>query len=329
MGAGGALSTCWVVTDGKAGMESQCVGLAEALGLSAVVKRVVLRAPWRQLSPYLRLGHAHAFAAKGDTLAPPWPDLLIASGRLSIAASLFVREQSRGSEHRTITVQVQDPVISPSNFDLVIAPQHDRLTGRNVISTLGALHRITPTKLAEHAEKLAARLQGMPRPYLGVLLGGSNGAYRFGEHEMAALAASLVSVAKTTGGSLLITPSRRTGESNMKVLESVLGDTPAYIWNGEGENPYFGILGLADQIVVTGDSINMVSEAVATGKPVHVFALPGGSDKFNRFHDAMRERGLTHALAGRLEAHHPAKPDDDMARAADAVRRVATEIRGC
>lgn len=328
MGAGGALSTCWVVTDGKAGMESQCVGLAEALGLSPVVKRVVLRTPWRQLSPYFRLGHARAFAAEGDTLAPPWPDLLIASGRLSVAASLFVREQSRRSGHRTITVQVQDPVISPSHFDLVIAPRHDRLTGKNVISTLGALHRITPAKLAEHAEKLAAHLKEMPRPYIGVLLGGSNGAYRFGEQEMAALAASLVSVVKASGGSLLITPSRRTGERNMAVLASVLGDIPAFIWNGEGENPYFGILGLADQIVVTGDSINMVSEAIATGEPVHVFELPGGSDKFNRFHAAMRERGLTHTFAGHLEPHAPGAPADDMERAADAVRRVAAEIRG-
>ncbi len=107
---GPATSTCWVVTDGKAGMESQCLGLAEALGLDPVIKRVALRTPWRQLSPYLRLGHGHALRRRSsDALAPPWPDLLIATGRHSIAASLYVRGQSRRAGRPTVTVQVQDP----------------------------------------------------------------------------------------------------------------------------------------------------------------------------------------------------------------------------
>ena len=318
-----ALSTCWVVTDGKAGMESQCVGLAEALGLSPVVKRVVLRTPWKQLSPYLRLGHAHAFSSKGDSLDPPWPDLLIATGRLSVAAALYVRDESRRAGRPTMTVQIQDPVISPKNFDLVIVPQHDRLTGPNVVSTFGALHGVTPAKLAAEAEKLAARLPELPRPYIGVLLGGPNGAYRFGPEEMSKLADLLVAAAKASGGSLLVTPSRRTGEENMALLDSAVADVPHYIWDGKGDNPYFGMLGLADQLVVTSDSINMVSEAVATKKPVHVCALPGGSDKFDRFHRAMEERGLTQPFTGVLSDRAPAQPADDMARAVDAVRRIA------
>lgn len=86
-------------------MESQCLGLAEALGLTTEIKRVRMRAPWRVLSPYLQLGLAHAFENK-IALAPPWPDLLIASGRLSVPASLYVREQSARAGRRTFTVQI-------------------------------------------------------------------------------------------------------------------------------------------------------------------------------------------------------------------------------
>ena len=150
-------SSCWVVTDGKAGMESQCVGLAEGLGIQPEIKRVRMRAPWRMLSPWLRLGLGHAFENMSMP-EPPWPDLLIASGRLSIPASLFVREQSELAGKRTFTVQIQNPVISPSNFDLVIAPLHDSLEGPNVISTIGAPHRVEPDRLSARRRNPCAAL---------------------------------------------------------------------------------------------------------------------------------------------------------------------------
>lgn len=315
-----ATKSCWVVTDGKAGMESQCVGLAEALGFDPIIKRVGMRAPWRQLSPYLRLGHRFAFRPGSDPLEPPWPDLLIGSGRRSIAAVLHVRAESRKAGRPTITVQIQDPVIASRHFDLVIAPAHDRPKGRNVLTTFGALHRITPAKLVAEAARLAPRVADLPRPLIGALIGGANAAYRFGPGEARQLGAALRQAAQSVHGSLLVTPSRRTGEKNLAQLKAALGDVPAFVWDGKGENPYFGMLGLADQIVVTSDSVNMVSEAVATGKPVHVFDLPGGSTKFARFHDAMRSKGLTHPFAGALEAHRPATADDDMRRAVTAVQ---------
>src|SRR5580704_5860795 len=143
--------TCWIVTDGKAGMESQCLGLAEALGVEPIVKRVTLRTPWRQLSPYFNMGLSHAYETGSDELAPPWPDILIATGRHSVPASLYVREESRRAGTRTLTVQLQNPVISPSYFDLVVAPLHDRLSEPNVISTIGALHRVTRARLEADA----------------------------------------------------------------------------------------------------------------------------------------------------------------------------------
>lgn len=317
------LSSCWIVTDGKAGMESQCLGLAEALGLEPAVKRVVLRTPWRQLSPYLRIAHRYAFSQRGDAVDPPWPDLLIATGRLSVAASLYVHAQSRLTGKPTITVQIQDPVIAPKHFDLVIAPLHDRLEGPNVLSTLGALHRVTPERLAAEAEKWTPRVAHLPRPYIGVLIGGPNAAYRFGGSEMANFAKLLAQAARDARASLLITPSRRTGERNLALLRDELAGLPVFLWDGAGENPYYAILALADRLIVTPDSVNMVSEAVAAGKPVHVFDLPGGTRKFDRFHAAMRERGLTRPFAGALDSFLPPPHADDMARAVEAVKAIA------
>ncbi len=316
------LSTCWVVTDGKAGMESQCLGVAEALGVTTTVKRVAMRSPWRELSPFLRAGLAHAFRAGGDRLEPPWPDILIATGRLSVPASLFVRAQSRRAGTPTLTVQIQNPVIAPSHFDLVVTPLHDRLRGENVISTIGALHRVTPDRLARDAAELAPQVAHLAKPHIGVLIGGANAAYRFGQAEARAMGSKLATIAHELGGSLLVTPSRRTGAENLAVLKSALGDAAAFVWTGEGANPYYGILGLADFLVVTSDSVNMISEACATGRPVYVYGLPGGSEKFDRFHRALRDRGLVRPFDGTLERFSPPHVDE-MASIVEAIRRLA------
>ncbi|HEY2033515.1 MAG TPA: mitochondrial fission ELM1 family protein [Rhizomicrobium sp.] len=320
------------MTDGNAGGLNQCLGLAEALGFSPIVKRVALRAPWRQLSPFFRWGHAYAFTKDSDALIPPWPDLLIASGRQSIAAALHVREMGKRDGHRVVTVFVQNPGIAPSHFDLVIAPEHDRVVGENVLSTRGALHRITRERLEEGAAKLLPRVAHLPRPYIGVLIGGANASYTLGPSEIAKLADALKCAARENGGSLLITPSRRTGEANIALLKSALKDTLSFIWDGEGDNPYFGLLGLADHLVVTNDSVSMVSEAVATGKPVHVFALPGKaggsrkSRKFARFHADMAEAGWTRAFDGSVAAYDRPGVPRETARAADAVRAVLDRL---
>jgi uncharacterized protein len=313
--------SCWVVTDGKAGMENQCLGLAAALGLSPVVKRIELRSPWKQLSPFLRCGLAYAVSNKGDSIASPWPDILIASGRASIPASLYAHRMSRRNEAKgTFTVQIQNPVIDPLWFDLVVVPRHDQLSGANVLSTRGSLHRVTPEKLASEAAKLLPQIAHLPLPRIAVLIGGSNAVYRFTPHEMKGLSEQLAALAGREGG-LMITPSRRTGAENLAILQEALRGTPSFIWDGQGTNPYYGMLGLADAILVTCDSVNMASEACSTGKPVMVIDLPGGSDKFRRFHQAMRDDGMTRSFKGHIEKWNYA-PLDDMRLVVERVKEM-------
>jgi mitochondrial fission protein ELM1 len=275
------------------------------------------RLPWRALPPALWLNPMAALGPGSDAIAAPWPRLLIASGRQTVAVAAAIRRRASGA---TFAVQLLDPRIAPSRFDLVVAPEHDGLAGDNVIATKGALHGVNAARLRAAAERFRGRLAALPRPLVAVLVGGSSAAYRFGAVEAARLAGLLRAAAASDSGGFAVTASRRTGADALAALRAGLGGIAAELWDGTGENPYLGYLALADVIVVTADSVNMVSEAAATGKPVHVFALPGGNAKFRRFHAAFAEAGITRPFEGRL-ARWSYAPLDETARVAALIRR--------
>ncbi len=312
------------MTDGRAGMEVQCLGLAEALGLEPAVKRIRVRRPWRWLPPRLIPDPLGAVAPEHGGLAPPWPDILISSGRLAVAPAMAIR---RASVRRTFAVHIQNPVVDPAHFDVVVAPRHDRLQGPNVILTMGGLNRLSEARLADAAARFGPRLERLPRPLVGVMIGGNNKVYRFTRALARRLAEGLAQLSRREGAGLLVTASRRTERDVMAILRQGLDGRPAEIWDGDGENPYLGYLALADAFVVTGDSVNMVCEAATTGKPVHVVQLEGGSAKFRRFHTALREAGITRPFEGRLERwSYPALRDTE--RAAAEIRRRLDSRRG-
>lgn len=309
--------TCWVVTDGKAGMEIQCLGLAEAMGCVPVIKRISVTKPWRWMPAALVRKPFETLGPKGDFLSPPWPDLWIASGRQAVPVTRDIRALSGG---RTFTVQVQNPAIDPAAFDLIVTPEHDRLRADNVLTTRGALGRVTAERLAAAAEHFEPLYAQLPARRVAVLIGGNNKVFRMTAKLMTQLTEQLARLAREQGVGLMVTPSRRTGARNEAILRRGLEGLPAQIWDGNGENPYFGMLGLADAIICTGDSVNMVSESASTGKPVHIVHLEGGSAKFRRFHKAMEEAGITRPFTGALE-EWSYTPLDETHRIAGEIRR--------
>ncbi len=309
-------TVCWTLTDGGIGMVNQAVGLAEALGLQPQQKVLTPRFPWKHLAPQFWLW---PLKSGGDPLTPPWPDLLISCGNKAVAPAIAVRKAGAG---HTTAIHIQDPVVSPRHFDLVVAPSHDRLRGDNVIISLGAIGRVNGNRLAAAANAYADRLAHLPRPLVAVLVGGSNACYRFTPAEATALADQLDALGKEYGAGFAITASRRTGTDNVALLWKRLNRPGVAFWDGEGENPYFGYLSLADHVVVTADSVNMVTEAAATGKPVHIFDLPGASAKFRRFHEQMRATGITRPMNGRLDSWHYTPLAEADRCAAEARRRL-------
>lgn len=310
--------TIWVVTDGKIGMVNQATGLAEAIGTDIVQKTVCPGRPWCWLPPALWAGHAAGIGTGSDSFEPPWPDLLISCGRHATGPALWVKARS---SDRTVVVHVQHPRLDPTRFDLVIAPKHDGLDGPNVMPVLGSLHRVTTAKLAMAAQEFAPDLAALPRPLVTVLLGGSNRIYRLTKAAADGLADGLLRLTQEHGAGLAVTPSRRTDPAALDRLRERLQGAPVKIWDGTGSNPYFGYLGLADAVVVTGDSVNMISEACATGKPVYIAALPGrGDSKFAAFHTALAEAGFARPFSGDF-APWRYEPLNETARIAAEIHR--------
>jgi len=316
-----ALSTTapsvWVLHDGKPGMASQALGLAEAAGFAFSEKQLAVRRPWAWLPPLLWLAPLDAALYSGLPLAPPWPDLVIGCGRNTVRPALAIR---RAGDGRTLAVQVQDPRVGRSEFDMLFIPEHDRLRGPRIVLTSGAIHRVTAPLLAAERRQFPA-LEALARPILGVLIGGSNRAYRLDLRRLGEIAGMIAAVLRRTGGSAVVTPSRRTGARGLAVLRERLAGLPAEIWEGAGDNPYYAYLAVADALLVTADSVSMVSEAAATGKPVHIIGLDGGDAKFARFHETMQKAGITRPFAGEIECWSYTPPDDN-ARAGAALREL-------
>ncbi len=293
----------WTVSDGRAGIENQAVGLAEAISRRAPVrlttKRIGLRTPWSWLPAGLIPAPRQALSVGSDALAPPWPDIWIGCGRASIPFSMGVREWS---DRKTFVVQLQDPRINPRELDLVIPPIHDGLEGPNVLPIVGACHRITPERLQQAvADYAPIALEELSSPRFAVLIGGKSKRQDISPRRAREIADTLSLVQRETGGALLVTLSRRTSEAARFQFRTFLAPHSAVFYDGDGANPYFAILGAADHIFVTADSVNMATEAAATGKPIHVLPVDGGLGKLARFHQSLARRGCARPFRGKLE----------------------------
>ena len=297
----------WVVTDGGAGYEVQAIGIAEALGVAPEIKRVRQGAPWHWLAPWGPARHT------GD-IAPPWPDLVLAAGRQSIPFARMIRRRSAG---KTFVAVLQDPRVPPHWFDFVWVPAHDKLRGPNVLATIVSPHRLTRERLLNEAARILPDIDDLPRPRIAVLLGGANGVFRFDEAAASRIGAELAELGRRYGAGLMVTPSRRTGARQADIIRERIKGVPSVMWNGEGENPYFGYLSAADVILVTCDSVNMVGEAVGTGKPVYVIKLEGGSAKWERFLGAIYASGAARPFKGEIDSwvYRPLNATEEIASA--------------
>jgi uncharacterized protein len=309
---------CWAITDQAAGNQRQALALAERLGMP--VRHLVLapRAPWSWLAPRLALGGRLALPApQRAVFAPPWPTVAIGCGRSAALLTRMLRRYAQGHCH---TVQILDPRIDPSHWDTVIAPRHDELTDTNVLQPLGSLNPIDDAWLEDGRDAFPA-LGELPRPRVGVLLGGPRNGIRIDRDYGQQLCDLLIAHQRAEGGSLLVLGSRRTPASVMDVMRARLRDIPGLIWPGPDDdgNPYPGVLGWADRLIVTPDSVNMLSEACAVGCAVQTWVSAPLPDKLARFHESLRSAGLLHDLTERAPSYQP--PLRETEAIAETLRR--------
>ncbi|MEM1382107.1 MAG: mitochondrial fission ELM1 family protein [Pseudomonadota bacterium] len=293
----------WVLSDGRAGHDAQALGLAEALArrLPARIERLAL--PLHRWAAALPSGVLLRLLRNGvptptegaASLAPPWPDLAIAAGRRTAPILAFLRAQ-----YGVPAVQILNPGLSAMHFDHLIAPSHDRMRAPNAIETVGAIGRLAPAGLAAEADRWRARLTRWPPPRLAVLLGGPSRSARWSVADETQLCQALGQI-ETQSWSLLITPSRRTPPGLLRRLQVKLPES-AFLWDGTGDNPYPAILGLADAVLVTQDSVNMACEAASTGLPVHIFPVARVATKIRAFHRTLQDHGAARPFRGVLDS---------------------------
>lgn len=317
------------------------IALAEALGWPFETRQL----SWNLLNhlPNPLLGaRAIALDRSADTLRPPWPDLVIAASRRSAPIARWIKKQSGGRTKLVHLLHTQMPL---QHFDLVVTLEQFRVPeAPNVQRNTLPLNVITAVRRTEAAERWRDRLARLPRPWIALLVGGNSSSYTLDAATAARLGREADTAARETGGSLLVTTSRRTPAAAADALIDVL-DCPAeiYRWQADdGDNPYAAFLALANRFIVTGDSASLAAEAAASGRPVTLFEWPAKKPvrrwsgpagrlyrqlvysgwikprrDFAAFHQKLREAGLVNTPA-------PARAPADMAETVARIRALFT-----
>ena len=292
-------------------MRTQAHGLAAAVA-DVVVEKTTSGGLW----PWFA-------RPSGAVLTPPWPDVMITCGRRAAPSAIAVKRASGG---KTLIVHVQDPRARRGAFDLIIAMDHDRIpAAKNVMRVATALHGLTPENLATAGGDWRHRFAPLPRPLTGAMIGGDVKGRVFtirdGQRFVAGLARQ-----RAVGG-LVITPSRRTPRAVRDLLaDAFAGDGGVFVWNLEGDNPYRAILALSDRLVVTGDSVSMMSEAVSTPLPVEVMDL--GFARYARFIAGLIDAGRVSRFGDVPTPGPPPTPINATETAALAVRALLQSRTG-
>jgi len=298
----------------RAGDNSQVLGLAEALGWPRVEKHFV-HPRWETLVNLPFGAHLHGVVKeRSSVLEPPWPDLVISAGRKNEPIARWIRARAakdagRTSGRRVRLIHIGRPWARPSTWDLVITtPQYRLPRDPNILHNETPLHRVTRARLDEAARAWEARVAHLPRPRIAVLAGGNSGPYPFNRASGERLARELNALVGELGGSLLVTTSKRTlDETTEALFEGIAVPSMRYRWKkGDPDNPFFGFLGLADRVVVTADSVSMMTEACATGRPVYLYDTGEGitSMKRNPFLDGEPDDDADPAAGRRFDRWH-------------------------
>ena len=274
--AHGATPRIWLLLADKRGDNAQVEALAPALGWPCERKNLVVRPEWAVAKPKVTPSLDHLDLDRSDALVPPWPDLILTVGRRPSMAALWVQRASGG---HTKIVLLGKPSGRMADFDLVIASAEVQLPPvANALSIALPLMRISEADVAEAMAAWQPKLHALPRPLIGVLVGGPTGPFVFDTVTTQRLLALLGQIVQS-GGTAYVTTSRRTPQAVIDALETQRPPgTRWFRWTPDApDNPYRALLGAADGLVVTGDSVSMLVEAVKLRRPVAILPLSTGT----------------------------------------------------
>jgi len=321
----------WKVSDGRAGNAAQVRAIASALTAPHRLERLshmdgrahrpgpltlTPRRPWTWMPSRAWPAPLSALPPEqGALIAPPWPTLWLGAGRRAAPYSARLKRCAGG---HTLVVHMLDPKMDPARFDLLVTPEHDGVSGGNVVSTVGSPSHFAPQDM-EAARRDFAHLETETQRSALVILGGHSKTHTFTQGAAETLAMQLATLARE-GWHLRITASRRTPAPVMARMRALASQVGGEFWAGadDGPNPYLAWLMFSQVAIVTEDSANMLSDAAWHGLPVHMARLHGRAPKFDRLHDSLIRRGVARWFDGTL-SHWAFEPLREADRVADVI----------
>lgn len=268
----------WVILTHAVGDNEQCLALAEMLGRPFRCVQVDWTASNRaadraQLEVLLRDDVQGRKWRSSIGLHAPWPRLIICSGRRADDLALWIKRRSDG---RSKVVTIGRAHGSLADYDLIVAsPQYLLPERDNVVRLPNAMTR---DRAEIFPEALAAPILA-PKPWFTILLGGRVKQFIAGEAALRQAAVRAQLSADRTGGSVIVSTSRRTPSWLLAAVESELTAPTIYRWSrGTTDNPYATLLQKSAAVFVTGDSASMIQDACRSGTPTYLIELPDRID---------------------------------------------------
>ena len=301
-----------LLTEGMHGMISQVEGLAKALDLDFTHHKVELNNFWKfippKLTPISNKVYKHFDATNYD--------IIISCGRKSVVPSIYLK---KNSQKKIINIHIQDPKVNLKYFDIIVTPEHDGVTGDNVISSKGAIHYLTEQEISSSKDYLVGRLDNK-KNYLGLIIGGPNKYYNYSNQIIKRVLLKVKKISELNKLQVIAIPSIRTPKNIITMTSEILGENHLAI-NEVDKRAYLSTLAISKYLVVTCDSTSMISEAAITGKPVYVEELPAKKNdyRFKKFRDLFTKLNIIKKLDKNLE--------DWTYKKLDETNRIAKEIK--
>lgn len=257
----------WLLLGNRRGDNNQLFALADALGIPFEAKALSFN-QLRRLPRFL--GDARLISLTKDTrqlIKPPWPDVVIGSGYVTVPVARYIRRQAGGA---TKLVQIGNPRSDISDLDLVITtPQYARPPAPNVLAL--PLPIGNPAASITVSDDEQRWLRAHPHPHRLFAVGGPTKGWKIDRAELARALITGRLRCEHDGGTMIVVTSPRTDGKTKSMLAKCLEETRHPLVNDFPRFP--ALLAWSNEIYVTADSVSMLAEAMLTGKPVGMIPI--------------------------------------------------------
>mgnify|MGYP003950147307 FL=1 len=282
-----------LLTEGMHGMISQVEGLAKSLDLDFIHEKIELNNFWEMIPPKITPIQKFVFKNNIENNF----DIVISCGRKSVIPSIYLKQKFK---NKIMNIHIQDPKVLLDNFDFIVAPEHDGLKGKNVLTTKGAIHYLRNSELSENENYLKSQIN--KEKLVTLIVGGPNKYYDYNDKTIDEIFLKIKDNFINKGYQLIFIPSMRTPQNVINKAGNYFGQNQIIITNVD-KKAYLSSLKLADHIVVTCDSTSMISEAAMTGKPIYVAQMPAikNNKRFRKFFELFKSLNIIKDLENSVE----------------------------